>query len=99
MPFDRPVQNWRDIQTALSTGERDLKDLTPSQLQLVALAQLVSTGQRLTRTTFGEARAAGGTVIIHGRSEEQTRAAIASPSTISPRAIAPENQKPASPRG
>jgi N-acyl-D-aspartate/D-glutamate deacylase len=43
------------------------------------LHQLVSTGQRLTRTTFGEARAAGGTVIIHGRSEEQTRAAIASP--------------------
>jgi N-acyl-D-aspartate/D-glutamate deacylase len=44
-----------------------------------ALHQLVSTGERLTRTTFGTARAAGGTVIIHGRSEEQTRAAIASP--------------------
>jgi dihydroorotase len=43
------------------------------------LHQLVSTGQRLTRATFGKARAAGGTVIIHGRSEEQTRAAIASP--------------------
>jgi len=41
--------------------------------------QLVSTGQRLTRATFGEARKQGGTVIIHGRSEEQTRAAIASP--------------------
>jgi N-acyl-D-aspartate/D-glutamate deacylase len=41
--------------------------------------QLVSTGERLTRTTFEKARAAGGTVIIHGRSEEQTRAAIASP--------------------
>ncbi|MBY0497741.1 MAG: amidohydrolase family protein [Cyanobacteria bacterium] len=44
-----------------------------------ALHQLVSTGQRLTRATFAKARAAGGTVIIHGRSEEQTRAAIASP--------------------
>jgi dihydroorotase len=43
------------------------------------LHQLVSTGERLTRATFGKARAAGGEVIIHGRSEEQTRAAIASP--------------------
>jgi dihydroorotase len=43
------------------------------------LHQLVSTGERLTRTTFGKARAAGGTVIIHGRSEAQTRAAIISP--------------------
>jgi dihydroorotase len=43
------------------------------------LHQLVSTGERLTRATFGKARAAGGTVIIHGRTEEQTRAAIASP--------------------
>jgi len=41
--------------------------------------QLVSTGERLTRTTFGAARKAGGTVIIHDRSEAQTRAAIASP--------------------
>ena len=41
--------------------------------------QLVSTGERLTRATFGAARKAGGTVIIHGRSEAQTRAAIASP--------------------
>ncbi len=44
--------------------------------------QLVSTGERLTRKTFGDARAKGGgnvTVIIHGRSEEQTRAAILSP--------------------
>jgi N-acyl-D-aspartate/D-glutamate deacylase len=47
-----------------------------------ALHQLVSTGERLTRKTFGEARAkgdAGATVIIHGRSEEQTRTAILSP--------------------
>lgn len=41
--------------------------------------QLVSTGQRLTRETFARARAEGGTVIIHGRPEEQTRSAIASP--------------------
>jgi dihydroorotase len=47
-----------------------------------ALHQLVSTGERLTRATFGKARAAGGTVIIHGRSEAQTRAAIASPLSI-----------------
>lgn len=45
----------------------------------LAQHQLVSTGERLTRKTFGEARKKGGTVIIHGRSEEQTRAAIASP--------------------
>jgi dihydroorotase len=44
-----------------------------------ALHQLVSTGERLTRATFEKARATGGTVIIHGRSEEQTRKAIASP--------------------
>jgi N-acyl-D-aspartate/D-glutamate deacylase len=41
--------------------------------------QLVSTGERLTRTTFEKARQTGGTVIIHGRSEAQTRAAIVSP--------------------
>jgi dihydroorotase len=44
-----------------------------------ALHQLVSTGERLNRKTFEQARKTGGTVIIHGRSEEQTRAAIASP--------------------
>jgi len=43
------------------------------------LHQLVSTGERLTRVTFARARAEGGTVIIHGRSEEQTRTAISSP--------------------
>jgi N-acyl-D-aspartate/D-glutamate deacylase len=47
-----------------------------------ALHQLVSTGERLTRKTFEQARKTGGTVIIHGRSEEQTRAAIASPLSI-----------------
>ena len=46
------------------------------------LHQLVSTGERLTRKTFEEARKKGGTVIIHGRTEEQTRTAIASPLTM-----------------
>jgi len=44
-----------------------------------ALHQLVSTGERLTRTSFAAARKAGGTVIIHGRSDEQTRASVVSP--------------------
>lgn len=46
------------------------------------LHQLVSTGERLNRKTFEEARKHGGTVIIHGRTEEQTRAAIVSPLTM-----------------
>ena len=46
----------------------------------IAQHQLVSTGERLTRKTFAENRAkANVTVIIHGRSEEQTRAAVLSP--------------------
>jgi dihydroorotase len=44
--------------------------------------QLVSTGERLTRKPFEQARMTGGTVIIHGRTEEQTRMAIASPLTM-----------------
>ena len=44
--------------------------------------QLVSTGERLTRKTFEEARKKGGGVIIHSRSEAQTRAAIVSPLTM-----------------
>ena len=44
--------------------------------------QLVATGERLTRKTFAEARRKGGTVIIHARSEAQTRAAIVSPLTM-----------------
>jgi N-acyl-D-aspartate/D-glutamate deacylase len=44
--------------------------------------QLVSTGARLDRASFGAARAAGGTVIIHSRTEEMTRAAVASPLTM-----------------
>jgi len=41
--------------------------------------QLVATGERLTRATFEKARQVGGTVIIHDRSDAQTRTAIASP--------------------
>ncbi len=41
--------------------------------------QLVATGERLTRDTFAKHRALGGTIIIHNRSEEQTRASIVSP--------------------
>lgn len=44
--------------------------------------QLVSTGERLTRKTFEEARKKGGTVIIHARTEEQTREAILNPLTM-----------------
>jgi N-acyl-D-aspartate/D-glutamate deacylase len=51
-----------------------------------ALHQLVSTGERMTRETFAAARnspdAGNLTVIIHGRSEEQTRAAVLSPLTM-----------------
>ena len=62
-----------EIQSALFDGWQTWPD------DRFALHQLVSTGERLTRETFGRARAAGGTVIIHGRSEAQTRAAIVSP--------------------
>ena len=44
--------------------------------------QLVSTGERLTRETFARARQDGGTVIIHGRTEEMTRTAVGSPLTM-----------------
>ena len=44
--------------------------------------QLVSTGERLTRETFARAREDGGTVIIHSRTPEMTRTAVASPLTI-----------------
>jgi N-acyl-D-aspartate/D-glutamate deacylase len=47
-----------------------------------AMHQWVATGERLTRETFGRYRAQGGGVIIHGRSEEQTRAAVVSPLTM-----------------
>ncbi|HEX6315651.1 MAG TPA: amidohydrolase family protein [Gemmatimonadaceae bacterium] len=51
----------------------------------IAQHQLVATGERLTRKTFGKARARrdiNPTVIIHGRSEEQTRASVVSPLTM-----------------
>jgi dihydroorotase len=62
-----------EIQSALFD---DWKSWPDERFQL---HQLVSTGERLTRASFEKARAAGGTVIIHGRTEEQTRKAIASP--------------------
>jgi dihydroorotase len=65
-----------EIQSALFDDWRTWPD---AKFQL---HQLVSTGERLNRKTFEEARKKGGTVIIHGRSEEQTRAAIVSPLTM-----------------
>jgi hypothetical protein len=47
-----------------------------------ALHQWVETGERLTRESFGRYRARGGGVIIHGRSEDQTRTAVTSPLTM-----------------
>jgi N-acyl-D-aspartate/D-glutamate deacylase len=44
--------------------------------------QWVETGERLTRESFGRYREQGGAVIIHGRTEEMTRAAIGSPLTM-----------------
>jgi N-acyl-D-aspartate/D-glutamate deacylase len=44
--------------------------------------QLVSTGERATRQTFRAAREAGGYVISHGRTEEMTATAVASPLTM-----------------
>jgi N-acyl-D-aspartate/D-glutamate deacylase len=62
-----------EIQSALFDDWKSWPD------ERFALHQLVSTGERLNRASFARARQAGGTVIIHGRSEAQTRAAIASP--------------------
>ena len=50
--------------------------------QQFGIHQLVSTGERLTRETFAHARVVGGTVIIHSRTEEMTRVAVASPITM-----------------
>ena len=44
--------------------------------------QWPDTGERLTRETFAQYRAEGGPVIEHARTEEMTRAAIASPLTM-----------------
>ena len=65
-----------EIQTALYD---DWKTWPDARFQNI---QLVSTGERLTRKTFAEARAKGGTIISHGRTEQQTRDAIASPLTM-----------------
>lgn len=65
-----------EIQSALFDDWQTWPDARFAQHQLVA------TGKRLDRRSFEEARRTGGTVIIHGRSEEQTRAAIVSPLTM-----------------
>jgi len=65
-----------EIQSALFDDWKTWPDVKFQQYQLV------STGERLTRKTFEEARKNGGTVIIHERSEAQTREAIVSPLTI-----------------
>ena len=44
--------------------------------------QWVRTGERLNRETFSRYREEGGSVIIHGRTEEMTLAAVTSPLTI-----------------
>ena len=44
--------------------------------------QWVATGERLTRESFGRYRQEGGSVIIHSRTEEMTKAAIGSPLTM-----------------
>jgi dihydroorotase len=62
-----------EIQSALFDDWRTWPD------EQFAQHQLVATGERLTRESFANARTEGGTVIIHGRPEEQTRAAIVSP--------------------
>ena len=64
------------IESALFDDWRDWADSTFRQHQWMA------TGERLTRETFAEAREQGGFVIIHSRSEEQTRTAVTSPLTM-----------------
>ncbi|NIP59489.1 MAG: amidohydrolase family protein, partial [Gemmatimonadetes bacterium] len=44
--------------------------------------QWVATGERMTRESFGRAREEAGGVIIHSRTEEQTRTAATSPLTM-----------------
>ena len=44
--------------------------------------QWVRTGERLNRETFSKYREEGGSVIIHGRTEEMTLAAVTSPLTL-----------------
>ena len=44
--------------------------------------QWVATGERLARESFGHYREQGGSVIIHSRTEEMTRAAVENPLTM-----------------
>lgn len=66
----------REIQSAL------FDDWESWPEERFGLHQLVSTGERTTRETFARAREEGGAVIIHGRTEEMTRTAVASPLTM-----------------
>jgi N-acyl-D-aspartate/D-glutamate deacylase len=65
-----------EIQSALFDDWRSWPD------ERFAEHQLVSTGERLDRESFERARREGGTVIIHGRTDEMTRTAVVSPLTI-----------------
>ncbi|MGI9625500.1 MAG: amidohydrolase family protein, partial [Longimicrobiales bacterium] len=65
-----------EVQSALFDGWEDWSD------ERIGQHQLVATGERLNRETFGLARAEGGTVIIHSRTEEMTRAAVGHPLTM-----------------
>jgi dihydroorotase len=65
-----------EIQSALFDDWRSWPD------ERFAEHQLVSTGERLDRESFAQARREGGTVIIHGRTDEMTRTAVVSPLTI-----------------
>ncbi len=64
------------IESALFDDWREWPD---SQFQRY---QWVATGERMSREMFADARERGGAVIIHSRSEEQTRTAVTSPLTM-----------------
>jgi len=64
------------IESALFDGWRSYPD---SQFQRY---QWVETGERMTRESFAEAREQGGAVVIHSRTEAQTRTAVTSPLTM-----------------
>ena len=57
----------------------DWENYTDTQF---SMHQWVATGERLNRETFGKYRSQGGKVIIHGRSEEATRAGVVHPLTM-----------------
>lgn len=64
------------IQAALFDGWEEWDD------EEFAIYQWVRTGERLSRATFAEYRAQGGSVIIHRRTEEMTRIAVTHPITM-----------------